>query len=81
MARYEEDRNEHAAPMFEFTCQLAALEPPPPEMQQLLGAIHGNQAQMDNFVSVIAGTLPVPQFFSPDNIGRIMAEAREPSLN
>ena len=30
-------------PMYEFTCQLATLEPPPPEMQQLLGAIQGNQ--------------------------------------
>ena len=26
-------------PMYEFTCQLATLEPPPPEMQQLLGAV------------------------------------------
>ena len=30
-------RDEHVLPMFEFTCQLATLEPPPPEMQQLLG--------------------------------------------
>ena len=30
--------------MYEFTCQLASLEPPPPEMQQLLGAIQGNQS-------------------------------------
>ena len=31
-------------------CQLATLEPPPPEMQQLFGAIHGNQKAMDGFV-------------------------------
>jgi hypothetical protein len=27
---------------------------------------------MDDFVSVQAGTLPIPEFFSPENIGRIM---------
>ena len=29
-------RRTRAMPMYEFTCQLATLEPPPPEMQQLL---------------------------------------------
>jgi len=28
--------------MYEFTCRLATLEPPPPEMQHLFGAIVGN---------------------------------------
>ena len=28
---------------------------------------------MDDFVSVQAGTLPIPEFFSPENVGRIMA--------
>ena len=37
MADYQATRDEHVLPMFEFTCQLATLEPPPPEMQQLLG--------------------------------------------
>ena len=36
-------RDEHVLPMYEFTLELATLEPPPPEMQQLLGAVHGNQ--------------------------------------
>jgi hypothetical protein len=40
-----------------FTAQLATLEPPPSKMQQLLGAMFGNQAAMDDFVSVNAGTL------------------------
>jgi hypothetical protein len=36
---------------------------------------------MNNFVSVLAGTLPVPQFFSPDNVGRIMAKAEVRAMN
>ena len=36
MADYHQARDEHAMPIYEFTTQLATLEPPPPEMQQLL---------------------------------------------
>ena len=46
---------------------------PPPEMQPLIGAMRGNQEAMDDFVSVMAGTLPAPEFFAPENVGRIMA--------
>ena len=41
-------RDAHVLPIYEFTTQLATLEPPPPEMQQLLGAVHGNQDAMDD---------------------------------
>ena len=32
LAGYEGQRNEASMPMYEFTCQMAALQPPPPEM-------------------------------------------------
>ena len=59
-------------PIYEFTAQLATLELPPPEMQQLLGAIHGNQEAMDGFVSVVSGAVSPADFFSEENIGRIL---------
>jgi hypothetical protein len=40
--------------------------------------MQGNQQAMDDFVSVMAGTLPAPQFFAPENAGRIMAQAGAP---
>ena len=46
---------------------------PPPELQQLIGAMQGNQEAQDGFVSVQAATLPAPEFFAPENVGRIMA--------
>jgi 2-polyprenyl-6-methoxyphenol hydroxylase-like FAD-dependent oxidoreductase len=61
--------------MFELTCQLASMAPPPPELQALLGALPGNPEAAAGFVSVIAGTLPAPEFFAPDNVQRIMAAA------
>ena len=76
MGDYQRTRDQHALPMYEFTCQLAALEPPPPDMQQLFGAIHGNQKATDGFVQVNAGTISPAAFFSPENIGAIMAASR-----
>jgi flavin-dependent dehydrogenase len=76
MAEYEQRRNEATFPIYEFTCQLAALESPPPEMQQLFAALRNNQEQTNRFVGTIAGTVPVPEFFAPENIRQIMtAEA------
>ena len=75
MSDYQQTRDREAMPVYEFTDDFAQLQPPPPEMQQLIGAMHGNQEAMDGFVSVQAATLPAPEFFAPENVGRIMAEA------
>jgi flavin-dependent dehydrogenase len=48
----------------------ATLQPPPPEMQQLLGRIHGNQKGMDAFAQMNAGTI------SPAEFGAIVAAAQ-----
>lgn len=77
MRSWHQTRDNGAMPIYEFTSQLATLEPPPPEMQQLLGAVHGNPEAMDGFVSVVAGTVSPMEFFSPDNIGRITQAARQ----
>jgi flavin-dependent dehydrogenase len=75
MADYQRARDDDALPLYELTCEFAKIEPPPPEMQQLMSAMQGNQEAMDGFVSVMAGTLPAPAFFGPENVGRIMARA------
>ena len=78
MATYEARRNERVMPMYQFTTELARLEPPPPEMQALFGALHGNQDATDQFFAAMTGSLPIPQFMSPENVARIMAlSARE----
>ncbi len=75
MADYQKTRDEDSKPTFDLTCNFATLEPPPPEMQQLLRATASSQGAQDQFVSMMAGTLPVPAFFAPDNVGEIMATA------
>ena len=72
MADYQQLRDEHAMPIYGFTTDLARLEPPPPDMQQLLGAVASDQQAMDDFVSVTAGSLSPAEFFAPDSVERIM---------
>ena len=74
MAGYQRARDEAAMPIYELTLQFASLEPPPPEMQQLFAAMAGNQAAMDGFAGVAAGTVPVHEFFAPQNVERILRE-------
>lgn len=67
-------RDEAVAAMYDFTCQLAHVElPPPPEMQQLLGALVGRQPHIDRFFGVMAGSVSVEDFFGADNVGQLMA--------
>jgi 2-polyprenyl-6-methoxyphenol hydroxylase-like FAD-dependent oxidoreductase len=76
---WHKERDSKVLPTYAFTTQLATLEPPPPEMQQLLGAIYGNQEAMDDFVSVNAGTLSPEVFFSPERISRTFEAAAIPN--
>src|SRR4029078_7226041 len=75
LAAYESSRNERVTPLYHFTCQLATLEPPPPQKPQLLGALHRNQKEADQFFSAITGATPLPAFMDPANLGRIMESA------
>lgn len=74
MSAYQSSRDEQVMPMYEMTFGFAQVDqPPPPETQQLLAAVARDQSAMDDFVSVQAGTLPIPEFFDPANVGRIMS--------
>jgi flavin-dependent dehydrogenase len=73
LATYEKKRNQAELPYFELTSQFAKLEPPPPEMQQLLAALEQNPEQRSRFFGVLAHTVPVEEFFAPENIQQIVA--------
>jgi len=47
--QYQYIREGQAGAMYEFMREFAALEPQPPELQQLFRTVHGNQAAMDGF--------------------------------
>ena len=76
-AEYSSCRQNQQRPqaMYELTAQFASLEPPPPELQQVLSAVARSQAAMDEFARVIAGATPPDEFFSDENVGRMLAAA------
>jgi flavin-dependent dehydrogenase len=73
LAAYEKKRNESELPYFDMTTQLAALAPPPPELAQALFALQFNPEQRGRFFSMLAHGVPVPEFFSPENMQKVMA--------
>jgi 2-polyprenyl-6-methoxyphenol hydroxylase-like FAD-dependent oxidoreductase len=75
MGDYQRMRDADVGEMYDFTCGLATLEPPSPELQRILGAIYGNQAAMDGFARLNAGTISPAEFFAPDNVEAIFAAA------
>jgi hypothetical protein len=52
--------NEEVLPMFEHTCQLAKLQPLPPEMLRLLNALRANQNEIGRFLGTVTGTSVAP---------------------
>jgi 2-polyprenyl-6-methoxyphenol hydroxylase-like FAD-dependent oxidoreductase len=75
MGDYQATRDRQVLPMYELTTELATLEPPPPQQQQLLAAMAGNQEAMDGFARVLAGMTSPAEFFSEENVMRILAAA------
>ncbi|MFE9629655.1 NAD(P)/FAD-dependent oxidoreductase [Streptomyces sp. NPDC006463] len=72
MKDYQERRDMQVMPMYEFTAQLASLDPPPPQMQQLLGAVSRSGPAMDGFARVAAGVTSAAEFFSDESLEHLL---------
>ena len=55
--------------------QLAQFKPLPTDMYQLRAALHGNQADTNQFYLAYEGMIPPETFFKPENLQRIMRRA------
>lgn len=75
LAEFERTRDSEAMAMFEFTHQLASLAPPPPEIQRLFEALRYDETEAGRFIGTVAGTVPVAEFYAPENIERIVQAA------
>lgn len=76
LAGYAAQRDATAVPWHLFAQQMAELTPPPPELVQLLGALAGNQPQIDRYFGMFGQTVSPADFFSPENMQKIMDEAQ-----
>jgi 2-polyprenyl-6-methoxyphenol hydroxylase-like FAD-dependent oxidoreductase len=75
MGRYQAARDRRVLPIYEFTTELASLQPPPPELERVLAAAQGNQEAMDGFARTAAGVISPTDYFSEANVARILGRA------
>lgn len=64
MAGYQATRDARVSSLYELTLDLAALQPPPPEMARLLSSMQGDQQGMDAFARMNAGVMSPEAFFA-----------------
>jgi 2-polyprenyl-6-methoxyphenol hydroxylase-like FAD-dependent oxidoreductase len=72
LAGYAAARDAATLPMFEFTLDLAALGPPGVEQQVLVAALAAKPAEVDRFLSVLSGAVPLSAYQSPANMARLI---------
>jgi 2-polyprenyl-6-methoxyphenol hydroxylase-like FAD-dependent oxidoreductase len=75
LREHHEQRDRRTRPMYDFSCEMAALAPPPPPMRQLFAALKDNREATNEFFSAITGSRPLPGFMNPENIERIVSGA------
>jgi 2-polyprenyl-6-methoxyphenol hydroxylase-like FAD-dependent oxidoreductase len=75
LGEYQRRRDEDTLAMYEFTCQLASLQPPSPDLAHLLAATSTDVEASRDFVSLLAGTVALSDFMAPDNVARILGDS------
>jgi len=69
---YHQSRDEVALPMYEFTTELAAFRPLRPGQRLLFDALADKPAEVDRFLAMLTGALPIPEYFSPRHLFHVM---------
>jgi 2-polyprenyl-6-methoxyphenol hydroxylase-like FAD-dependent oxidoreductase len=72
MARHAAARDERALPLFGFTSEMAKLDPPPQPIIDLFVGMKDSQEDASAYFGVFAQSVPVQQFFAPENTDRLM---------
>jgi hypothetical protein len=66
--------------IYGMNVQFASLEPPPAEIQALLGALQGRQDDINSFIGTISGAVSVESFYAPQNVERILGAYTERAM-
>jgi flavin-dependent dehydrogenase len=72
LREYEQARNQAVKPMYDFTIEVAGMAPPKLEQQLVLKALERDPQQRRRFLGVLTGAVPIPDFFSPANLGKLI---------
>jgi 2-polyprenyl-6-methoxyphenol hydroxylase-like FAD-dependent oxidoreductase len=72
LAGYERARDRAVLPMYEFTTELASFAPPTADQQALFAAVAGRPAEVERFLGVLTGAVPLADYFAPRNLLRVL---------
>jgi 2-polyprenyl-6-methoxyphenol hydroxylase-like FAD-dependent oxidoreductase len=72
---YQQARDDAVSAMYEMTCELATLAPPPETTRRLIGGLRGNQPAVDAFMRMNAGTISPAEFFASTSVSAIASAA------
>jgi flavin-dependent dehydrogenase len=75
LAEYQRVRDEQFAPMYDLSCSLASLEPPPPETLALYEALRTNPIERNRFFGTLGGAVPPSEYYAQENLQRIIGDA------
>jgi 2-polyprenyl-6-methoxyphenol hydroxylase-like FAD-dependent oxidoreductase len=72
---FEARRNASSLPLYGFTTEMAKLDPPPQDIIELFLALRGNPDDARAYFGIFAQTVPVEQFFAPENMARMLGRS------
>jgi 2-polyprenyl-6-methoxyphenol hydroxylase-like FAD-dependent oxidoreductase len=75
IAPFQHRRDAAAMPIYEFTREMAKLDPPPQEVIDLFVALRDNPKDTSDYFGIFAQTVSPAAFFAPDNVRRIIGAA------
>lgn len=75
LATFQDRRDALSVPLYQFTSEMARLAPPTQETIDFFAGLHQSQQDTDRYFGVFAQTVPVSEFFAPENVQRISAAA------
>jgi flavin-dependent dehydrogenase len=77
LLRYEQRRNADTFDFYDHVGRIAECKPIAPAGLRLFRALRDSQADQDAYFAVQGNTLPVSQFYAPDNLARIVGRSAE----
>jgi 2-polyprenyl-6-methoxyphenol hydroxylase-like FAD-dependent oxidoreductase len=69
---YENERNRQGLPMYKLTTQQAAMAPRKRELDILYRSLQGNQLEIDTFLGLLAGSVPMSEYMMPAHLLRVL---------
>jgi 2-polyprenyl-6-methoxyphenol hydroxylase-like FAD-dependent oxidoreductase len=72
LADHQARRDAALLPMYRFTADLASFAPPSVAQTLLMEALARRPAEVDRFLGVLSGATPIPEYFSPRNLLRLL---------